>query len=151
MTEEKHPPRVRTILASWQAWFVIALLGVIAAVVLGYYNLQRTIDDENARVDAAYVSCVESIPFLEKLSQHVAGVNEVIGVRGVYVQNSKAIVDATSKTDPQRATRKANLARARAGAHDVSAATRLPVPTAKQCLARARATVHRTPPPERKP
>lgn len=143
------PPWLRAYLDSWRFWFTIGLAGIAAAIVLGYYNLERTVRDENSRVDAAYVSCVESIPLLKRLSQHVHGVNEVIGITaggyGVYVQNSRALVAETPKSSPERATREANLRRAEAGARDVAAAREIPVPTPAQCLEQARATARRVP------
>lgn len=133
------PPRAVSIIDNWRFWFMIALAAAFAAIVLGYKSLERTIHDENSRETASYVSCVQSIPILKKISTHFKGTNEVIGVGnngkgGILVQNSKAVVDVTPDGDPQLQTRKDNLARLRAGAKDVGAIRSLPVPTKAQCL-----------------
>jgi hypothetical protein len=136
-TIEERMPWFRIAFHSWRVWFVVALAGVILALILGYYNLQRTIRDEGAREEAAYVSCVQSIPILKAISIHFRGVNDVAGEGGVLVRNSEAVVAATPRSDPQYAIRKANLERILRAARRVAAIKSLPAPTKAECRERS--------------
>jgi hypothetical protein len=129
---------------NWKFWVGIAYFGLVVTVVWLFFLNQKQSHvsakqarDEAVRIaesDAAAKSqraqCVASIPTLTKINSFVHGVQTL---HSVLAQNSKAVLDATPKDDPDYRVRKANWLRVKGTLTAVSG-IHFPVPTKKQCL-----------------
>lgn len=148
----RYEPRVREFLNSWQLWMGIAWLGIVAVVVgliivrntalTAQAEIQREASLHHAEVvatgNAAYNSCVQSIPTLRRISTHLLGVNEIARAA---VENARAIAVATPRSDPEYGVRHRNYERIRAATAKVAAVQKLPVPNRDDCSARRRAVM----------
>lgn len=136
--------RTRELFSHFAPWMIVAYIG-LAAVTLAGWNLSARIARDEARTariqaireaenqaakTAAVERCLTSRPQLERISQHVSGVNEGFTI---LVLNAAAVLNQTPRSDPLYELRQANLKRLIQAREKVLAIKAFPVPTVDEC------------------
>lgn len=134
------PDGVRRNMDNVWLWIVVAYIALAAVTIwLAVVNSNtaktaaqnaQVIATQQAAAQASYNDCVRSIPYLRRISRHVAGVNELAAL---LVQNSQATIAATPPDDPLAQVRRRNLRRLARAQAKVASAKRVLVPTVAQC------------------
>lgn len=113
---------------SWRFWVTMLVLAVGGITLWGINLTQRVIREQaarEARIQADYRACVQSIPSLKSISLHVQGVNDMARI---LVNNSRKLL----KTPPL-AIRRQNLRDLRRAEKKIAAVKSFPVPTMRSC------------------
>ena len=141
---DKLPEGFRNALDSWRFWFTMGAIAIGCLFIWGAVNTLEIANTQSkqardeavkaaqiqASAQAAFSSCVNSRPELQKLSTFVHGVNLLAFV---LIHDSRATLQVTAKGTPEYAARVGNLARLSHAAMKVGAIKALPVPTLADC------------------
>lgn len=152
----KLPAGVGNTLDSWRLWVAILVVAVTGLFIWAIVNTQQIAlaQERQARTEAiktaqthtqaqsAYEACLQSRPQIKRASLHVLGVNELAST---LIENNAALLHSTQRTDPQYATRRANLARLQKAARKIAAVKSFPVPSLDECKARRNAILKNGP------
>lgn len=143
------PERWRQRLDNIYFWLGVAYFALVAITVwlafVSQSNAQTAarqakaeairIAEQRSAAESAYRRCIEGRAPTLRVSRHVAGVNAAFEV---LLRNSRAVLEATPKDDPQFTVRRANYRRFKAALADVAAVRSFPVPTVSECKQRRR-------------
>lgn len=128
---ERVPPRVLRTIDQWKFWVTLLVVVVGFGLVWMFVITQRLTREQatrEARIEADYRSCINSIPSLKKISEHVLGVNHL--AEAIAMNNAVALQHSAPA---DRAFRAANLARVQRARKEIAAVRGFPTPTQRSC------------------
>jgi hypothetical protein len=138
---------VRRFMDNWKFWMLIAYVGLVGLFLFGFALNNRTaraqalaarndavrVAERRAAATAAYQRCVGSIVPTQRVSTHVAGVNDLAEI---LLANAIRNHNVTPRSSPQWETQLVNIRFLRMAVRKVAAVKSFPAPTKAECRAR---------------
>lgn len=142
---DKTEKGLRKMFSSLGYWLLFAYFVLAALSVVLFYENGRTtralirtgnLEQENrlkieAGAQAAYTSCISSIPLAIKVNKFAEA---ELDQHNTLVKNSQSVIDVTPKSDPQYKVKISNLNKLKEDGPNI-AAIHFPVQTVKSCKA----------------